>query len=226
MIQYRFVSLAYVDSLYINEIRLFVPFARCGSPPSAPPGGHYGTSICPPLARRLPAACPPPARRLPAAPSRRLRRLISRSLRGLFYPLPTLAAAAAALRLVKVAHAPPCRAALQPLAAAPVCPQGGRPNYRMRLPAACPPLARRSLAPPTAAYIKVAPRVILSPAHPAAQPWGGCQWVVGEPPPHCAPSPRLSRFPSAPKGGSHTPTAASSCFISFISFFFDEMNDL
>lgn len=117
MIQYRFVSLAYVDSLYINEIRLFVPFARCCSPPSAPPGGHYGTSICPPLARRL-----------PAAPSRRLRRLISRSLRGLFYPPPTLAAAAAALRLVKVAHAPPCRAALQPLAAAPVCPQGGLPN--------------------------------------------------------------------------------------------------
>ncbi len=67
MIQYRFVSLAYVDSLYINEIRLFVPFARCCSPPSAPPGGHYGTSICPPLARRLPAACPPLARRLPAA---------------------------------------------------------------------------------------------------------------------------------------------------------------
>ena len=66
MIQNRFVSLAYVDSLYINEIRLFVPFARCGSPPSAPPGGHYGTSICPPLARR--SLAPPTAAYIKVAP--------------------------------------------------------------------------------------------------------------------------------------------------------------
>ena len=99
--------------LIIDESSLFVPFAP-NVAPSAPQGAHL---IC----------------RLPAAPPRRLRRLISRSLRGLFYPPPARVSAAGALRQGWSALAPSTLGALLLLAAPPpICPQRGLPNMSCR----------------------------------------------------------------------------------------------
>ena len=61
--------------------------------------------------------------------------------------------------------------------------------------------ARRSLAPPMAAYIMVAPRVILSPARPRFSGWSVRQGKGSQAPLSLATLQPPPRRPSAPKGG-------------------------
>ena len=74
--------------------------------------------------------------------------------------------------------------------------------------------ARRSLAPPRAAYIKVAPRVILSPARPRFSGWSVRQGEGSQAPLTLATrSSSPPSRPSAPKGG------ALICIVMAITYF-------